>query len=420
MTDPALVARVRAEVAAGIDPAALLAVYAEPARRALLRERVRVAARVPVADAELDAMCAELFGFGPLQPLLDDPEVTDVLVNGPRDIFCERSGRLERVDVAFRGAEDVAELAHRIAGSVGRELTLERPFVDARMRDGSRANAVIAPIGGPSLSIRKFKRLSVPLRGGAPSWVASGLHDDAAALLEACVRERASILVSGATGSGKSTFLRSLAAAIPDDERLVVIEDTNELVLPHSHVVHLECVPARDGSGIGIADLVANALRMRPDRILVDEVRTRRGTWRVRDRASRSTRDRHPRARRPRSRGQSIGAGDRRDGGHRSRDPVASGRCHGPDARTPHAAARVSVAAAGALAAALAVSCAVFAPFARRHALPGVHVAHPDVQSLDEINWRRSLWEWEALRTGCIVAGAVLSLATPLPLLALL
>ena len=276
MIDPALIARVRAEVAAGIDPAALLAVYAEPARRALLRERVRLAARVPLAEAELDAMCAELFGFGPLQPLLDDPEVTDVLVNGPRDIFCERSGRLERVDVAFRDIEDVAELAHRIAASVGRELTLERPFVDARMRDGSRANAVIAPIGGPSLSIRKFNRLSVPLRGPAPSWVASGLHDDAAALLEACVRDRASILVSGATGSGKSTLLRSLAAAIPDDERLVVIEDTSELVLPHSHVVHLECVPARDASGVGIAELVANALRMRPDRILVGEVRTPR------------------------------------------------------------------------------------------------------------------------------------------------
>ena len=276
MTDPALVARVRAEVAAGIDPAGLLAVYAEPSRRTLLRERVRLAARTLLAEPELDAMCAELFGFGPLQPLLDDPDVTDVLVNGPRDVFCERFGRLERADVSFRGAEEVAELAHRIAATVGRELTLERPFVDARMRDGSRANAVIAPIGGPSLSIRKFDRKSVPLRGAAPSWVATGLHDDAAALLEACVRERASILVSGTTGSGKSTLLRTLASAIPEDERLVVIEDTNELVLPHPHVVHLECVPGRDGSGIGIADLVANALRMRPDRILVGEVRTPR------------------------------------------------------------------------------------------------------------------------------------------------
>src|SRR5205809_7732114 len=204
MTDPALVARVRAEVAAGTDPAGLLAAYAEPARRALLRERVRVAARVPVDESELDAMCAELFGFGPLQRLLDDPEVTDVLVNGPRDIFCERSGRLERVDIAFRGADDVAELAHRIAATVGRELTLERPFVDARMRDGSRANAVIAPIGGPTLSIRKFARLSLPLRGPAPSWTASGaLSDDVAELLAQAVALRGNILIVGATGAGK-------------------------------------------------------------------------------------------------------------------------------------------------------------------------------------------------------------------------
>jgi pilus assembly protein CpaF len=276
MTDPALMARVRAEVAAGVDPAGLLTLYAEPARRALLRERVRTAARAPVADHELDAMCAELFGFGPLQPLLDDPDVTDVLVNGPHDVFVERAGRLGREDVAFRGPDEVAELAHRIAATVGRELTLERPFVDARMRDGSRANAVIAPIGGPSLSIRKFRSVSVPLRGPAPSWTASGLHEDAVALLEECVRARATIVVCGATGSGKSTLLRSLASAIPKDERLVVIEDTNELVLPHPHVVHLECVPGRDGAAISTADLVANALRMRPDRILLGEVRSPR------------------------------------------------------------------------------------------------------------------------------------------------
>src|SRR5438067_12089596 len=238
--------------------------YADPARRRALHERVRHAAGAGVSDDDVVAIAASLFGFGMLQPLLDDPVVTDVLVNSATEVFVERAGRLERADVGFGSSGEVSELAHRIAASVGRELTLERPFVDARMRDGSRANAVIAPIGGPSLSIRKFNRLSIPLRGRAPSWVASGMHDDAASLLEACVRERASIVVSGATGSGKSTLLRSLAAAIPDDERLVVIEDTNELVLPHSHVVHLECVPARDGSGIGIADLVANALRMRP------------------------------------------------------------------------------------------------------------------------------------------------------------
>ena len=276
MIDPALVARVRSEVAAGIDPSTLLTLYADPRRRTLLRERVRSVARDGVTETQLDALCAELFGFGPLQPLLDDPDVTDVLVNGPADVYVERAGRLARAEVAFRTIEEVADLAHRSAASVGRELTLERPFVDARMRDGSRANAVIAPIGGPSLSIRKFRRFSIPLSGPAPSWTASGLHPDAAELLLACVRARATIVVSGATGSGKSTLLRSLAAAVPEDERLVVIEDTNELVLPHSHAVHLECVPGRDGNAVGVADLVANALRMRPDRILVGEVRTPR------------------------------------------------------------------------------------------------------------------------------------------------
>src|SRR2546428_3573837 len=175
MTDPARLARVREEVASGIDPAGLLALYAAPARRALLRERVRAAARAPVPAGDLDGMCAELFGFGPLQPLLDDPDVTDVLVNGSRDVFVERGGRLIRADVTFRDPEDVAELAHRIAASVGRELTLERPFVDARMRDGSRANAVIAPIGGPTLSIRKFGTASGPPPGPRPSWVPAGL-----------------------------------------------------------------------------------------------------------------------------------------------------------------------------------------------------------------------------------------------------
>ena len=276
MIDAGLVARVRAAVGTGIDPAGLLTIYADPTRRPLLRERVRAAARTALADRELDELCAELFGFGPLQQLLDDPEVTDVLVNGPDRVFVERGGALVRAAVAFRDEEEVAELAHRIAASVGRELTLDRPFVDARMRDGSRANAVIAPVGGPNLSIRTFRQRTIPLVGPSPSWAAAGLHPDAAALLEACVRARATLLVSGATGSGKSTLVRTLAAAIPSEERLIVIEDTNELVLPHPHAVHLECVPGRDGSAIGVADLVVNALRMRPDRILVGEVRSPR------------------------------------------------------------------------------------------------------------------------------------------------
>lgn len=275
MIDAALVARVRAEVASGLDPATLLALYADPARRRLIRERVRSAAGTQLDEAELERLCADLFGFGCLQPLLDDSRVTDVLVNAPDRVFVERDGRLERVPVAFRDTAELSDLVYRIAASVGRELTIEHPFVDARMRDGSRANAVIEPVGGPSLSIRKFRPLALPLSGSS-SWVSSGaLTGEAAALLIDAVRRRRNVLVSGATGSGKSTLLRSLAGAIPADERIVVIEDTTELVLPHHHTVHLECVPSREG-GVGVADLVVNALRMRPDRIIVGEVRSPR------------------------------------------------------------------------------------------------------------------------------------------------
>src|SRR5207253_490040 len=167
------------------------------------------------SDEQVEALCAELFGFGRLQSLLDDGEVTDVLVNGPAQIFVERRGRLERVDLRFGDAAEIGELVHRIAAGVGRELTIEQPYVDARMRDGSRANAVIAPVGGPTLSIRKFSRISVPIAGRAPSWTAAGLHPDSGALLEACVRAGLTNVVSGPTGSGKSTLLRSLAGAIP-------------------------------------------------------------------------------------------------------------------------------------------------------------------------------------------------------------
>jgi len=274
--DPALVARVRTAVATGVDPAMLLALYADPTRRALIRERVRTMAGGAISDADTDALCARLFGFGPLQEFLDDPAVSDVLVNGPAQVYVERNGRLTRAPVSFGSAGELADLVHRIAASVGRELTIEHPFVDARMRDGSRANAVIEPVGGPSLSIRKFRPISIPLRGAGPSWCASGGLDDAGAvLLEGAVSSHRNIVVTGATGSGKSTLLRSLAALIDPDERVIVIEDTNELVLPHPHVVHLESVPSRDG-GVSVADLVVNALRMRPDRIVVGEVRSPR------------------------------------------------------------------------------------------------------------------------------------------------
>ncbi len=278
MTREDVVARVRAHVAVGLDPGRMLDAYADPARRRAIQERVRYAAGEELEDDEVAQLSAALFGFGVLQPLLDDASVTDVLVNSAEEVYVERDGVLERTLIRFASSADVTELAHRIAAGVGRELTLERPFVDARMRDGSRANAVIAPIGGPTISVRKFSRLSLPLRGEDPSWVAEGALTKALAdLLATAVARRANVLIVGATGAGKSTLLRSLAAEIPPSERLVVIEDTNELVLPHPHVVHLEAMSGRE-SGVGIADLVANSLRMRPDRIIVGEVRTPRET----------------------------------------------------------------------------------------------------------------------------------------------
>lgn len=276
MIDRSLLARLRQDVAAGIPAEELLRTYADPGGRRLLRERVRAIAGSRLEDPDADRVCADLFGFGPLQPFLDDPGVTDVLVNDAATVFVERDGVLERTDVRFSDAQELADLVYRIAASVGRELTIERPFVDARMRDGSRANAVIAPVGGPTLSIRKLRPVAVPLRGAQGSWRASGLPEPVAELLEMHVRTGSNIVVSGATGSGKSTLLRSLAAAIPEGERLVVIEDTSELILPHPHVVHLECVPGPEGTAIGVADLVINALRMRPDRIIVGEVRSPR------------------------------------------------------------------------------------------------------------------------------------------------
>lgn len=276
MIDGELLARVRREVAGHVEPQALLEVYGDPSRRRLLRERVRAIAGPGPSDEAIEAACAELFGLGPLQRLVDDPSVTDVLVNAPDEIYVEREGRLERAEVTFRDRDALADLVHRVAASVGRELTIERPYVDARMRDGSRANAVIEPVGGPTLCVRTFRRISISLEGPPPSWASAGLPARAAAILRAAVRAKANIIVAGATGSGKSTLLRSLAAEIPSDERLVVIEDTSELVLPHPHAVHLECVPGREGERVRVADLVVNALRMRPDRILVGEIRTPR------------------------------------------------------------------------------------------------------------------------------------------------
>src|SRR5213594_2927538 len=217
--DPILLALVRADLAGGRDP---LVLGPDARIRVETRERVRIAAarHVRVDATLLDALCAALFGYGALQPYMDDPGVTDVLVNGPEAVFVERRGRLERVDAVFADAAEVAELAFRIATAVGRELTLDHPYVDARLADGSRANVVIAPVGGPAICIRKVRRETIPLRG-ADGWLARGaLGEDCAAFLAGCVAQRLNLLIAGATGSGKSTFLRALAELVPADERI--------------------------------------------------------------------------------------------------------------------------------------------------------------------------------------------------------
>ena len=274
--DPLLLALVRAELAGSRDQLSLLQ---DPSRAGEARERVRIAAaRHARIDAPLlDALCASLFGYGPLQPYMDDPEVTDILVNGPADVFVERHGRLQRVGARFAETSELADLGFRIATAVGRELTLDRPYLDARLADGSRANVVIAPVGGPALCIRKVRRDSLPLA----AWVERGALDaPAAAFLERAVAARVNVLIAGATGSGKSTLLRALAELVPPEERIVVVEDTAELALRHPHVVRLECVPPREGHpGVRVADLVENALRMRPDRLIVGEIRTPREAY---------------------------------------------------------------------------------------------------------------------------------------------
>jgi pilus assembly protein CpaF len=278
--DRSLLAEVRAALAAS-SPS--IKFEAAAGTTPELRERVRLVAsrRGPIDEAQLDELCDSLFGYGPLQRYIDDPTVTDVLVNAADRVYVERRGRLELTTTVFSDKDQLDDLIFRIAAAVGRELTLERPYLDARLSDGSRANVVIAPVGGPTLCIRKARREALPLRRGDPSWASTGgVSAQAADFLELCMVRRANLLIAGATGSGKSTLLRALAECIPVEERVVVIEDTLELTLEHPHVVRLECVPPREAhTGVRVADLVENALRMRPDRIVVGEIRTPREAY---------------------------------------------------------------------------------------------------------------------------------------------
>ena len=217
----------------------------------------------------------ETLGLGPLAPLVLDPAVTDVLVNGPQDVFVERFGRLEKSEVRFRDSEHLLRVIERIAAGVGRRIDQSSPMADFRLPDGSRVNATIPPVSidYPTLSIRRFghRRLR-----DADLLRYDSLNDAMLRFLREAARHRVNMVISGGTGAGKSTLLSALAESIPADERVVTIEDTAELQLDQPHVVRLEGRPVNtEGAGeITIRQLVVNSLRMRPDRILVGEVRS--------------------------------------------------------------------------------------------------------------------------------------------------
>jgi len=216
----------------------------------------------------------EMFGIGPLEKLMRDPTVNDILVNHPHEVFVERAGRLELTDVVFADTPHLLRIIQRIASSVGRRIDEVSPMVDARLPDGSRVNAVIPPLAldGPKLSIRRFGKVHLTL----DRLVENGtMTRPIADFLKSVVRARISVLISGGTGAGKTTLLNALSSCIPDDERVVTIEDSAELILQHRHVARLETRPA-NSEGVGEftqRDLVRNSLRMRPDRIIVGEVR---------------------------------------------------------------------------------------------------------------------------------------------------
>jgi pilus assembly protein CpaF len=236
----------------------------------------REAASLP--DAERDALYERVLllatGLGPLEPLLADGAVDEVMVNGPEEVYVERGGRLERTGVCFAGEAQLMHAIERVLAPLGRRVDEASPLCDARLPDGSRVNVVIPPLSlsGPCLTVRRFRREGFSLR----QLVAGGtLAGEVAELLALCVAARASVLVSGGTGSGKTTTLNALSGAIPGEERIVTIEDAAELRLRQRHVVRLEARPANlEGRGeVTIRQLVVNALRMRPDRIVVGEVR---------------------------------------------------------------------------------------------------------------------------------------------------
>lgn len=228
----------------------------------------------PERQRLFEQISAEILGFGPLQPLLEDDSITEIMVNGAKSIYIERGGKITRLPISFESDEHVMRIIDRIVAPMGRRIDESSPYVDARLPDGSRVNAVIPPISlvGPVLTIRKFFKNPITLE----QLVQFGsITPDSLQFLKACVEARLNIIISGGTGSGKTTLLNILSQFIPNDERIVTIENAAELQLRQEHVVTLESRPANiEGRGeVTIRQLVINALRMRPDRIIVGEIR---------------------------------------------------------------------------------------------------------------------------------------------------
>jgi pilus assembly protein CpaF len=239
----------------------------------MLQSRSR---KLPAVDEDrlVDELMAESFGLGPLEIYLQDPDVTDILVNGPGEVYVERLGRLQETNTVFADEEHLLQIIQRVAARVGRRIDEHSPMVDARLADGSRVNAIIPPLalGGPVLSIRRFGLRPLQLND---LMVRGSICPEILKLIEAAVEGRINIMISGGTGAGKTTFLNNVSRYIPGNERLVTIEDSAELRLQRKHVVKLETRPksAEGASEVTQRDLVRNSLRMRPDRIILGEVR---------------------------------------------------------------------------------------------------------------------------------------------------
>jgi pilus assembly protein CpaF len=271
--------RVQNKLLAEIDPS-MDATKTDEVRRTIqdLFEQILAEENIVLSRPErarlFEQIAAEILGLGPLQTLLEDDTITEIMVNGPKNIYIERKGKLHRVPITFESNEHVMRIIDRIVAPLGRRIDESSPYVDARLQDGSRVNAVIPPISliGPVLTIRKFSKNPITI----DQMIQFGtLTTEAVQFLKACVEARLNIVISGGTGSGKTTLLNVLSGFIPDDERILTIENAAELQLRQEHVVTLESRPPNiEGRGeVSIRDLVMNALRMRPERIIVGECR---------------------------------------------------------------------------------------------------------------------------------------------------